>query len=69
MHGVIGGVESRVEGLRHQVGDFEGIAGTGPGHAFGDLRSEAMGERPWIVVRDNDERVHDEDSCWLVVDG
>lgn len=56
--------EPWIERLRREVRDFEGVAGICQGYAFGDLRSEAMGEGLGIVMGNNDKRVNVENSCY-----
>ena len=61
MYGKIDHGEARIEPLRCQVRDFDGMARTG--HALAELRCNAVTERFRIGVRDDDESMHTEDSC------
>jgi hypothetical protein len=63
MEGDIACGESRIESLRRKIGDFKGIALSGQGHALGNMRRDTMAERRLIGMRDNDKRVHVENSC------
>lgn len=63
MQGDIGRSEPGIEALGREIGDLDGMAGVGERDTLGKMRGDAMGERPGIGMRDDDERVHGKNSC------
>jgi hypothetical protein len=57
---MVGGVVTRVETFSGEVGDLEGVpCGSDAGSS---LFGEAVGEGLWVVMGNNDQRMHGNDS-------
>jgi hypothetical protein len=63
MHSDIGRGEPGIEALGREIGKLDGMAGIGKCDTFGKMGGDAVGERLGIGMRDDDERVHGENSC------